>query len=90
MPETEQVLAAAQQAVDEAKVDSLRKQQLDMEECSLCAQQTILLQAQAPDQHCFSCQNSLRLHTNVWLCYVGPLPTWCCPLATKKHIFLLE
>jgi len=44
---TKQELAAAEQAGDEAKVDFLRK-----EVSSLREQQTILLRAQAPGQHC--------------------------------------
>jgi len=57
---TKQELAAAEQAGDEAKVDFLRK-----EVSSLREQQTILLRAQAPGQHCSPCQNWLRPHTPV-------------------------
>jgi len=71
---TKQELAAAEQADDGAKVDFLRNSLVEMhkkevemrkEMNSLHEQQTILLRAQAPGQHCLPCQNWLKPHTPV-------------------------
>ncbi len=64
---TKQELAAAEQAGDEAKADFLRKKEVELrkEINSLREQQTILLRAQAPGQHCLPCQNWLKPHTPV-------------------------
>ena len=71
---TKQELAAAEQADDGAKVDFLRNSLVEMhkkevemrkEMNSLHEQQTILLRAQAPGQHCLPCQNWLKVHTPV-------------------------
>ncbi len=71
--QTKQDLAKAKADNDSKEVDFLRKrlEQLDKKENSLREQQTILLRAQAPGQHCLPCQNSLKLHTTVCAHHVG-------------------
>ena len=70
---TKQELASAEQAGDEAKADFLRKKEVELrkERNSLREQQTILLRAQAPGQHCLPCQNWLKPHTPLCAHHVG-------------------
>ena len=67
-------LAKARADTDSKEVDFLRnslvelrkeKAELCKEKAELREQQTILLRAQAPGQHCLPCQNWLKLHTPV-------------------------
>ena len=60
-------LAKARADTDNKEVDFLRNSLVELrkKENSLREQQTILLRAQAPGQHCLPCRNWLKAHTYV-------------------------